>query len=249
MRPYNKDFMFQVIKKYNNLIKQGTCGDYRIVKDTIKIESLQGYMYEKKEEYDIDVVQLYKNDVCLMELTTKEIESSYEIISSARGKVGIIGLGLGYATHEIALKPNVKEVIVYESSDEIIKLYNENFEENDKIKIIQGDATNAQRENFDFFYVDRYERELTSTVVKDYKIFIELHEVEDYAFWGMEHFLLSCKYEDIVWVYIPENWISMSKKSYEALDASGYIDWYKPLDEEKVRKILLEFKEILNSDM
>ena len=90
---------------------------------------------------------------------------------------------------------------------------------------------------------------MTSTVVKDYKIFIELHEVEDYAFWGMEHFLLSCKYEDIVWVYIPENWISMSKKSYEALDASGYIDWYKPLDEEKVRKILLEFKEILNSDM
>ncbi|EKQ56449.1 MULTISPECIES: hypothetical protein [unclassified Clostridium] len=247
MKPYNKKFVFQEMKKYNEIINQGTCGDYYIVKDTTQIQNLEGYMYENKEEFNIDVIQLYKKDSCLMKLTPKEIESSYGAISSAHGKVGIVGLGIGYVVQEVAKKSNVKEVIVYEISEEIISLYNQTFKDNKKIKIIKGDAFKVQREKFDFFYVDIYEYKLTSKVVADYKLFNELHEIEEYAFWGLEHFLLSCKYEDIVWVYIPENWIAMSKKSYEALDSSRYIESYKPLDEELVKKILLEFKEILNS--
>ena len=247
MKPYNKDFVFQEMTRYNNLINPGTCGNYKIVKNIMKKQNLQGYMYENKEEYNIDVIQLYKNDVGLMKLTPKEIESSYVIIHFAYGKVGIVGLGIGYVVQEIAKRCNVKEVIVYEISEEVIKLYNQNFEKNEKIKIIKGDAFKAKRENFDFFYVNTYEYELASKVVEDYKTFNELHEIEDYAFWGLEHFLLSCKYEDIVWVYIPENWIAMSKKAYEALDSSGYIKEYKPLEEDIVRKILLEFKEVLNA--
>lgn len=249
MKPYNKDFVFQEIKKYSDLINQGTCGDYRIVKDTIKKEDLHGYMYENKEEYKIDIIQLYNKEISLMKLTPKEIESSYEAIAFAKGRVGIIGLGIGYVVQEIAMKSKVTEVIVYEVSEEVINLYNKNFKQNDKIKIIKGDPFKTQGEEFDFFYVDLHKYELVPEVVQDYRIFNELHEIEEYAFWGVEHFLLSCKYEDIVWVYIPENWISMSKKAYEALDASGYIESYKPLEEEKVKKILFEFKEILNEDM
>lgn len=249
MKPYNKNFVFQEMKKYSNLINQGTCGNYKIIKNIIKKQNLQGYMYENKEEYDIDVIQLYKNDIGLMKLTPREIESSYGIISFAYGKVGIVGLGLGYVVQKIAQKSDVKEVIVYEISEEIIELYNRNFEQNEKIKIIKCDAYKAKKEKFDFFYVDIYEYKLTSKVVEDYKYFNELHEIEEYAFWGLEHFLLSCKYEDIVWVYIPESWIAMSKKAYESLDSSGYIKEYKPIDEELVKGILLEFKEILNSDM
>lgn len=144
-------------------------------------------------------------------------------------------------------KNSVEEVIVYEISEEIIKLYNNNFPKNKKIRIIKGDAFKAKKNKFDFFYVDIYKCELSSKIVKDYKILNELHEIEEYAFRGLEHFLLSCKYEDIVWIYIPENWISMSKKAYEALDASGYLNSYKPLDEENVKKVLFEFKEILNA--
>lgn len=246
MKPYNKKFVFQEMKKYNSLINQGTYGDYEIVKGTIGKQDLEGYMYENKEVYDIDIIQLYKKDTCLMKLIPKEVESAYGAISFAYGKVGIVGLGIGYVVQEIAKKADVNEVIVYEISEEIINLYNQNFKENEKIKIICGDAFKAEKEKFDFFHVDIYEYQLTSKAVEDYKYFNDLHEIEEYSFWGLEHFLLSCKYEDIVWVYIPENWIAMSKKSYESLDASGYIKSYKPLDEEKVRKILLEFKEILN---
>ena len=248
MKPYNKNFVFQEMTRYNNLIGSGTCGNYKIIKNIIKKQNLQGYMYENKEEYDIDMIEVYKNGINLMKLTPKEIESSYEAIHAAHGKVGIVGLGLGYVAQEIAQKSNVEEVIVYEISEDVINLYDYNFTQNKKIKIIKGDATKAKREKFDYFYVDIYEYELTSKVVEDYKVFKNLHEIEEYAFWGIEHFLLSCKYEDIVWVYIPENWISMSKKAYESLDSSGYINEYKPLDEELVRKILLEFKEVLNSE-
>ena len=81
MKPYNKNFVFQEMNKYNNLISQGTCGDYKIVKNAIKKQNLQGYMYENKEEYDIDAIQLYRNNISLMEFTPKEIESSYGAIS------------------------------------------------------------------------------------------------------------------------------------------------------------------------
>jgi len=248
MKPYNKNFVFQEMNRYNELINPGTCGNYKIIKNIIKKQNLQGYMYENKEEYNIDAIQLYKNNVSLMKLTPKEIESSYSTIHFASGRVGIVGLGIGYVVQEIAKKCNVKEVLVYEISEEIIKLYNQNFPQNEKIKIIRSDAFKVKREKFDFFYVDIYEYKLTSKIVEDYKKFNELHEIEEYAFVGLEHFLLSCKYEDIVWVYVPENWISMSKKAYESLDSSGYIKEYQPLDENLVRKILLEFKEILNSE-
>jgi len=249
MKPYNKNFVFQEMKRYSKLIGSGTCGNYKITKNIIKKQNLQGYMYENKEEYDIDIIELCENNINLRQLTPREIESYYGAIHAAKGRVGIVGLGLGYVAQEIAAKFNVEEVIVYESSEEVINLYDHNFIQNEKIKIIKGDATKAKGEKFDFFYVDIYEYQLTSKVVEDYKLFNELHEIEEYAFWGLEHFLLSCKYEDIVWVYVPENWIEMSKKDYEALDSSGYIKEYKPLDENLVKKILLEFKEILNADM
>ena len=163
--------------------------------------------------------------------------------------MGIVGLGLGYVVQEIAKKINVDEIIVYEISQEVIDLYKDNFSDNDKIKIICTDAFKAEREKFDFFFADIYGYELTSRVVEDYKRFNEIHEIEEYSFWGMEHFLLSCKYEDLLWVYIPENWVAMCKSLYAELQASNYIDNYEPLNEKKVTKILYEFKEILNSDM
>jgi len=249
MKPYNKNFVFQEMNRYNNLINSGTCGNYMIVKNIIKKQNLQGYMYENKEEYDIDVIQLIKDDISLMRFKPKEIESSYGAIYAARGKVGIVGLGLGYVAQEIAQKYNVEEVIVYEISEEVINSYDHNFIQNKKIKIIKGDATKAKGEKFDFFYVDIYEYQLTSKVVEDYKLFNELHEIDEYAFWGLEHFLLSCKYEDIALVYVPENWIEMSKKHYEALDSSGYIKEYRHLDEKLVKRILLGFKEVLDSDI
>ncbi|MBE6063761.1 MAG: hypothetical protein E7207_09490 [Clostridium butyricum] len=248
MKPYNKDFLLKEIDKYNNIIHERNSGNYKIVKNNISKEKLQGYMYKEKEKYDIDVVELLENDKCIMKLDIREIQSDYEAIKFAKGKVGVVGLGLGYIVQEIAKKSDVHEIVVYEISNEVIEMYNENFEKNDKIRIIQGDAFKAQSEKFDFFFVDIYNYKLTSKVVEDYKKFNKLHEIEEYSFWGMEHFLLSCSYEELLWVFIPENWVAMCKNLYEKFEGSGYIKYYKPLGDKKVSSILSKFKDVLNAE-
>lgn len=249
MKPYDKKFASQKMKNYNKLINESSCGNYKIVKKISDDEKLQGYMYINDKDYNVPVTQLIKEDTSLMRITPKEIEGSYQAISFAYGKVGIVGLGLGYVAQEIAKKDNVDKVIVYEISEEVIDLYNRNFKPNKKIEIINCNAFEAESETFDFFYVDIYEYKLSMQVVEDYKKFNELHTIEEYCFWGVEHFLLSCSYEDIIWVYIPELWVSMSKKCYEALNSSGYINSYVPLDENLVKEILMAFKDILNEGM
>lgn len=249
MKPYHKDFVFEKIKEYDNLITSRDYNNYRITKTAVKDKKLNGYMHDNSAKYNLKIIELLNGNTSLMKIDPREIEGCYEAVKFAKGRVGIVGLGLGYLVHEIAKKDEVDEVIVYEISEEVIKLYKENFKEDKKVKIIFGDAFKGEKQKFDFFFVDIYEYKLTSKVVEDYKKFNELHEIEEYSFWGMEHFLLSCNYEELLWVYIPENWVAMCKNMYEKLESSGYIESYKPLDEKKVSKILAEFKEVLNAGM
>ena len=104
----------------------------------------------------------------------------------------------------------------------------------------------AERKEFDFFYADIYEYKITSQIVEDYKKFNELHNIEEYSFFGMEHFLLSCSYTEIVWVYIPENWMESSRRAFEAIQESNLLPYYEKLDENLVSQVLEEFKEVLN---
>lgn len=242
MKPYNKNYVIDVIKEYNSKINIGKIGNFEIK----KIDGLQGiingYMYEMKDDINIDILELHGLNNVWMRLTPLEIESSYMPIKFAKGKVGIVGLGLGYVAQEMAKKKDVKEVIVYEIDKDVIELYNSNFKENEKIKILCVDAFESQPNSFDFFYVDIYEYKLTKKVVEDYKKLNELHKIEEYSFWGMEHFLLSCRYEEIVWVYIPEHWMCMGRCLSEKLEESGYIKYYKNLDEKLVSEVLAEFK-------
>ena len=167
-------------------------------------------------------------------------------IKYAKDKVGVVGLGLGFVVQELAKKPEVDEVIVYEIEKDVIDLYYLNFKNNSKIKIINKDAFEAKRENFDYFFVDIYEYKLDYRVVEDYKKFNTLHNINEYFFWGMEHFLLSCRYEEIVWVYIPETWMEVSKKMFTSLQEAGLLKYYKQLDEKLVSNVLSGLKVLLD---
>lgn len=244
MRPYEDKFVIQTINTYNELLKEERCGAYRIVKT--KEEALSGYLYEEKKNKNLEIAKLFNGNTLIMELTPKEIQGYFEIIKNAKGRVGVVGLGLGYLVQELAKKKEVTEVVVYEISKEVIELYKNNFKDKSKIKIFMQDAYKAKRENFDFFFVDIYNEKLTEKCAEDYKIFTEMHEIEEYSFWGIEHFLLSCSYEEIVWVFIPELWMDMSKDISRILSDSGELASYKPLNPELVSKVLASFKEILN---
>ncbi|AYE34943.1 spermine/spermidine synthase domain-containing protein [Clostridium septicum] len=242
MKPYEKKYVIEKIREYNEKISLGKIGDFEIKKIKWLEGIIKGYMYEKEGVIKEDILELHGPKNIWMRITPLEIESSYMPISRAVGKVGIVGLGLGYVVQEMAKKDSVKEIIVYEIDKDVIELYKNNFKENEKIKILNEDAFKAESQDFDFFYVDIYEYKLTKKVVKDYIHFNNLHRIEEYSFWGMEHFLLSCRYEEIVWVFIPENWMEMSREIFEALKEEGLLTYYKKLDTKLVSSVLSDFK-------
>ena len=248
MKPSVEEFIVDKMKEYNKKISQGSFGSYKIVKKEEKNNIIEGYLYKREGNKEF-VIELLNDNNLVMKLGHKEIESTFQIIKFAKGRVGIVGLGLGYVAQEIAKNQDVKEIIVYEISKEVIELYRNNFGENKKIKIIQGDAFKAESQSFDYFYVDIYNYALSPKVVDDYKFFIKLHNIEDYVFCGLEHFLLSCRYEEIIWVYIPETWIDMAKGISTALSISGYIKGYEQLNEKLVSNVLAQFKEVFNEEL
>lgn len=246
MKPFDKSYVLDKIKEYNGKINKSKIGDYEIKSiDGLK-GIVQGYLYKKEDEYDIEILELHGPSHIWMRLTPLEIQASYFAIRMAKGKVGVVGLGLGYVIEEMAKKPEVEEIVVYEISQEVIDLYYNNFPKNPKIKVVCCNAFEAKSRRFDFFYADIYEYKITSQIVEDYKRFNELHEIEEYSFFGMEHFLLSCSYTEIVWVYIPENWMESSRKAFESIQESNLLDYYEKLDENLVSQVLEEFKIVLN---
>lgn len=246
MKPFDREYVLDKIQEYNNKIKNNKIGDFEIKSiDGLK-GTIQGYLYSKEDELNVRILELHAPEHVWMRLTPLEIQVSYFAIKMAKGKVGVVGLGLGYAVEEMAKKPEVEEITVYEISQEVVDLYYSNFPKNPKINIVCCNAYEAERKEFDFFYADIYEYKITSQIVEDYKKFNELHNIEEYSFFGMEHFLLSCSYTEIVWVYIPENWMESSRRAFEAIQESNLLPYYEKLDENLVSQVLEEFKEVLN---
>lgn len=245
MKPYESGFVKDKIKEYNSLIENNNINGFTINKEE-NFKTKTGYMYERELDLGLDIVNLEYNGNSIMKISNIEIESSYMFIKYAKGKVGIVGLGLGYVVNELLKKKEVKKIIVYEKEKEIIDLYNLSFKGDKRLKIINEDAYKAKKDKFDYFFVDIYNYKLTNQVVEDYKIFNKLHEIKEYLFWGIEHFLLSCKYEEIVWVYVPELWMEISKDIFTSFQEAELLNYYKQLDEDLVSNILKEFKEIFD---
>ena len=63
MKPFDKKYVLDKINEYNNKIKKIKIGDYEIKSiDGLK-GIVQGYLYEKKDEYDVDILELDRKSV------------------------------------------------------------------------------------------------------------------------------------------------------------------------------------------
>lgn len=243
MQPFDKRYYTQKIQEYCSKIKEERLGNFYI--DKVIRKSHDGYLYKTNDEIELEVVELREGEKLWMRISPHEVQGCFEAIERAEKKVGVVGLGLGYFVQEVLKKPSVNEVIVYEINPEVIELYKRNFGIDRKLRIVEGDAFKAEKENFDFFFVDIYQYKISLDVVSHYIAFNKLHHIEEYAFWGMEYFLLSCAIEDIVWVYIPENWMDMARDLFERFDDSPYIEYFSPIDSDKVKVILDGFSKVL----
>lgn len=232
------------IKEYKKFIKEKKYGSLEVIYTEIP-KLTEGYLYKRRKMLSESPIELRKNGELVCEISVREVQGTMEAIKRANGRCGVLGLGLGFYVQEIAKKDDVTEVLVYEIDEDIINLYNENFEANHKIKIIKGDGFKADRQKFDFYFSDIYTYCIDEKVASDYEKLIELHDIYEYSFFGVEKFLLSCPMEELMMVYIPDEWMDMTKRAFDRVDKIGQIKNIRKMRINAAGKVLNIFKEVL----
>ena len=232
------------IQEYKEFIKVGKLENLEVIYSDIP-KLTDGYIYKRRKMLNESPIELKKDGKLVCSISVQEIQGTKEAISRANGKCGVLGLGLGFYIQEIAKKENVTEIIVYEIDKNIIKLYESNFEYNEKIKIVHSNGFEVKGEEFKFFFSDIYTYEITENVAYDYGKLIEIHDIYEYSFFGLEKFLLSCPMEELMNVYVPDEWMDMTKKAFERVDKLGQMKNIKKIRRHKALKVLNVFKEIL----
>ncbi|MGL4655546.1 MAG: hypothetical protein ACRCWM_06670 [Sarcina sp.] len=245
MTSYSASACENKIKAYKEFLKEGKLNNAEIIYTEIP-KVTDGYIYKRRKMLTEKPIELRYNGECVMELSVREVQGTKEAVSRAKGKCGVLGLGLGFYVQEIARKEDVTEVLVYEINSDIIELYNRNYPKNPKIKIIKGDGFKAERQEFDFFFADIYSYKVDEAVARDYAKLIKLHEIEEYSFFGLEKFLLSCPMEELMMVYMPDEWMDMTKRCYDRVDKLGQVKNIRKMKRNEALKVLKLLKEILN---
>ena len=246
MIPFEKGYYEEKIREYSEKIKIGECGSFKIIKRSGLQGIIDCYLYNYEDQINLPIVELLDGSKTWMRISPQEIVGCYKAIELAHGKVGVVGLGLGYFVQEALKNKKVNEIIVYEKSQDVINLYESNFKEDKRVKIIQGDAFKAEKNNFDFFFVDIYEYKVGKKVAKDYEKLMALHNIEEYYFFGVEKFLLDCPVDELAMVYVREEWMAGARDMFERLNDAGLISKYTGYDNKRtVMNLLREFKELL----
>ena len=84
MIPYNKEFIIDKIKEYEDKIDSGVIGEFEILKRDSLNGKVEGYLYTKNDNVIGPIPELIgENKRVWMRLSPKEIEGSYEFIKFA----------------------------------------------------------------------------------------------------------------------------------------------------------------------
>ena len=246
MIPFKNTYYENKLREFNDkckITKNTKIDEYEI--DFVRYFSgkIPAYMYVYNGEYS-GYPRLKKGDDIWMAITPLEIGGCFEPARRAQGRVGVVGLGLGYFVQEIIDKEKVSEVVVYEMNKEVIELYNKNFDFNPKLKIVEEDAFFVKDEKFDFFFVDIYTYKLSDIIAEHYKIFNENLDIGQYAFWGLERFILSCDINEVEKINFPDSWIAMTDNLGDRFYQSRYKENFVPYDYRQCNSLLKKFREI-----
>jgi len=108
---------------------------------------------------------IYEGTMPWVSVCPSEIHSMAPDLEAARGRVLVLGLGLGYYPFRISAFPEVKEIVIVEKNSDILHLFRKEilpqFPQREKITLVQADAFRYLEEcpvgRFDFCYADIWE--------------------------------------------------------------------------------------------
>lgn len=165
----------------------------------------------------VPFLSLDKDDVTRMSITPHEINTMEKDIVLAKGKVLVLGLGLGYFTYMISLKEEVSQIVVIEKDKTIIELFKTKifpyFKNKDKIKIVEEDAFKAVKntDGYDFIYVDIYHDAVEALPL--YIRFKKEEKEKEFNYW-IETSIL-CYFRRFVLTVFLEETMGIDPKVYE----------------------------------
>ena len=173
--------------------KEGKYGDWEIkINNPPMIRSF----YRGLIKPDHDNYILKKNGKLWMSTTPMEIESQGVYIHAAHGNVVIGGLGMGITLYNMAIKPNVTNITVYEEDADVINLFEKcsGFDKwacKDKIYLLCDDILDSIPEErpenpVDLLYMDIWS-ELGDEYAQDNTIdAYNIFNPKITGWWGME---------------------------------------------------------------
>ena len=133
---------------------------------------------------------LYNNNQQWMtynKLDNQSIKEQYSMYDQAYGDVLISGLGFGILLLWLSSKPEVKSITCIDISQDVIDLFLDSNKINDKITIINADASTYDTEiHYDCIFLDHYEEQEGSWILEDMKKFTERISHDVFWAWPLE---------------------------------------------------------------
>ena len=165
--PYYQNIHFDTVQEEDIVLTNGSYQPYEaFLTNTaemfLKLPVVLPNIGFFKEQFSFQSIGMKSVSKAMMTITPVEINTMKEPIANAKGKVLMLGCGLGYFAYMASLKEDVESVTIIEKDPAVIKLFTEHilpqFEHKEKIQVTETDALayldTLQDGTFDYCFAD-----------------------------------------------------------------------------------------------
>ena len=124
-------------------VPNGTSGDWTVESFTVEHNDFSQHISLMKTGRGVpagNYKRLMRSGTCVMSNTPDEIRDFMRFVRIAKGSILVNGLGLGVLLRALLNKPEVTDVTVIESSEDVIKLVAPTYLSDSRVTIINDDA-------------------------------------------------------------------------------------------------------------
>ena len=165
--PYYQNIHFDTVQEEDIVLTNGSYQPYEVFLTNtaemfLKLPVVLPNIGFFKEQFSFQSIGMKSVSKAMMTITPVEINTMKEPIANAKGKVLMLGCGLGYFAYMASLKEDVESVTIIEKDPAVIKLFTEHilpqFEQKEKIQVTEADALTyldtLQDGTFDYCFAD-----------------------------------------------------------------------------------------------